>query len=290
VRSNAPAIERLALERHGTAGDAPPACAIAITLRDVDIPGPDEVSWHIGEGTIQLSARGLSARVDLERGAASVDVNESFMLQRAVFQRCVLEGIPYTLLTHRDRHPVHASAIRSGNTALLLRGPSGVGKSTLAYEAHRQGLAVLSDDVCRVQLRAEPSVWGDTPRPIVRLLDDARRRFPELAEVPAVWMSGGGIVKLEVPLSDAHRPFVRAARVCLLRRGTGATVRITPASAEEIHDDLMNAPESQLDLHPTQRAQVARFLSAAGGWHMELSSDPADAVRYLRELLAEVRG
>lgn len=287
VRSNTPGIEHLARERHGAHAGTAHACTVEITLVDGPIAGPDEVRWQIGDDTLQLAASGLRAHVDLLVGAATVHVNEAFVRQRGMFQRCVLEGVPFTLLTRRDRHPVHASAVRAGDAALLLRGSSGVGKSTLAYTAHRAGMAVLSDDVCRVQLRPGPRIWGDTPRPMVHLLDDARTRFPELAGVEPAWMSGGGIFKLEVPLDGAHPPHVSTARVCLLRRAPGIAPRRRIAPPQEIRADLMDAPEARLDLFPEQRALVADYLSGRGGWVLEIGEDPAAAIPHLSAMLEE---
>ena len=43
------------------------------------------------------------------------------------------------LVARQDRQPVHAAMVAGGSAALLLAGPTGVGKSTLAYAAHRAG-------------------------------------------------------------------------------------------------------------------------------------------------------
>ncbi len=280
-------------------GDAAAECLLSVTLRDDQMPGPTDVAWTFRTPSdAEVVANGLRAVVDLRKGSARVEITASFLARLGTFRRCVLEGIPFALLTRRDRHPVHASAIRDGDATLLLHGLSGVGKSTLVYVAHRAGLMVLADDACRVQLVPELRVWGDTPVPRVHLLEEARNDFPELRDCEAAWTSAGGVQKLEVeiPLS-AVLPYARRALVCLLSRdpdagdgggSSGVSRRI--ASPRELRDSLLLSPGSALDLNPDARDAVATALAADGGWHLALSSDPREAIPHLRAMLQSVVG
>src|SRR5947207_3407127 len=130
------------------------------------------------------------------------------------------------------------AAIARGGVALLLAGPPGTGKSTLAYQAHRRGLRVLSDDAVYVQLDPELRVWGLPGR--VRLLTTAVTHFPELAGRSPTFLANGNeklVVQCpgEWPAAPAPAPVATRARVCLLERtGGSTTVSKAPASSSEV--------------------------------------------------------
>jgi hypothetical protein len=67
------------------------------------------------------------------------------------------------LLQQRGRIVLHASAVEVGNRAMLFCGASGDGKSTLAAGLSKAGHALLSDDLCAIELRAAgpPAVHPD---------------------------------------------------------------------------------------------------------------------------------
>lgn len=298
VESNSSAVTSAAMARYAAASlsgsIAAAPCSLRVSVRrDTEPHGnsPD-VRWHFQDRDRALvTGPGLAAAIDLAAGRAVVDVDEAFLRNRALFQRAVLEGIPFTLISRKDRHPVHAAVLRAGKAALLLHGPSGVGKSTLAYVAHRAGIDVLADDASRVQLEPEVRLWGDGTSPRVHLLEHARHDFAELRGQEPDWLSGSGVPKLSVQLlppgGAARSPFASLVRVCLLARHRGI-VALRAATSGEIRDALLRAPEAALDLAPDRRARVASALAAPGGWHLTLSDHPSDAVPHLRAMLAQI--
>jgi len=79
---------------------------------------------------------------------------------------------------------VHASAVSSGNDAILLTAPSGGGKSTFAAMLMNQGYQVLSDDfspICLMQGRVYPFPEGISIKN--RSLQLLRPFFPSLGEI-----------------------------------------------------------------------------------------------------------
>lgn len=237
-----------------------------------------------------VSGPGLSAAIHLAAGTAVAVADEAFVEDASAFMRTVLEAIAFTLLTRRDRHPVHAATLCVGDAALLLHGPSGVGKSTLSYLAYRAGIGVLAEDATRIQLQPALRVWGDGTVPRIHLLEHARETFGELCAYRAERMSNDGVRKLAVELAPpaAQCPtFARSARVCLLARQDGA-VSLRLAAPGEIRDALVFSKEAVFDLAPVQRERVATALAAPGGWHLTLSRRAEDALPHLRSMLAEI--
>ncbi|HEU0299242.1 MAG TPA: hypothetical protein VFR37_07310, partial [Longimicrobium sp.] len=123
---------------------------IRITLQaGKDVGG--QMGMRIREpGRLAVRAPGVSARADVRRRVAVARVAPE-ILQDAVQLRGGMEMLALWLLTGLDREPLHAAGVVRGRTALLLAGPSGVGKSTLAYAALRSGLRVLSEDTVFLQ-------------------------------------------------------------------------------------------------------------------------------------------
>ena len=135
-----------------------------------------------------LSSSGCHGYADSMLGEAVAEVGEGLVDDREHLRCGVLEALALFMLARRDRDPLHAAAVMRGGTALLLAGPSGVGKSTLVYAAARAGLQVLSEDAVYLQL--DPfRVWG-MPR-FVHLTPASVRFFPELEGIRPKLLANG---------------------------------------------------------------------------------------------------
>jgi len=232
---------------------------------------------------IVVTTRGSVALSDPLSRQSTAHVTTSLVADSAHFRREMLDAITLGLVAHFDRHPVHAAAIVRDGRVVLLAGPSGTGKSTLAYLAHSAGITVLSDDHVWVQTDPLLRIWSEPAT--ARLTLDALAHFPELnaagRQVPA-----GPDGKVVVDLATTGSPSWRAAdtvAVCLLERGNRT------ALARESHESLATALASQLapgfDRFPDRAGQVIRALTAGGGWRLTLSNDPGEALPCLREML-----
>jgi hypothetical protein len=249
--------------------DAPP-----LTVQVMIVPWPDHGStsppiraFALDATRLVLHSPGSIAAIDPERREAVAFASAAFAADRIAFARHLLEAMTLALLTHHDRHPLHASAITKGARAVLLTGPSGTGKSTLAHVAHAAGLNVLSEDTVWIQQHPEFQVWG-LPR--------------------AVYLrDGAGPDKLAVPLTGTAAAAICSAptaRVCLLERGHHSA-RMERLDADAIGRALSQDVAAGFDRYPERHLAVVRRLAAPGGWKLQLTDDATAALPFLRQML-----
>ena len=226
---------------------------------------------------------GSVAESDPERRLAVVRASAALVADRARFRSEMLEAVVLAMLSCYDRHPVHAAAVAHRGRALLLAASSGTGKSTLAYACHAAGLDLLGDDHVRVQLEPSMRVWGWPAR--VRLLaETAERLGVPHSTGQALDPKGKAVVDARAGMS-ASRLVADDATVCVLSRD-GGPLALEPLSPA----DAARALEEQLapgfDRFPARWPSVVRALTGRGGWRLNLSRDPLEAVPVVRDLLA----
>lgn len=252
-----------------------------------DLPGaPADIRVGFrGEQCMLLRAPGVRAFADIGRRAAAARITTGMLKQqRAHFRYAVLEAMTLFIVTAQDRQPVHAAAVVRGGTALLLAGPSGVGKSTLTYAAQRAGLGVLSEDCVFLQEAPVPRAWG-LPG-FVHLHPDAVRWFPELQGVSARIRNNGDL-KLAVR-SPGVAVGVERAGICLLARGPRPGLE--RLGAAEVERAFVEKLEEGFDRFADSIAPRVRRLAEHGGWRLTLPPSPLDAVPELMRMLDALDG
>ena len=270
--------------------DPAPTCRVRVFVEDGE-EGPATRStprYRMPEpGRLVLATEGSVGVAETDRHEAYAFVTTALVADDMRFRYGVVEALTLMLVTSTDRHPVHAASVVSDGTALLLAGPSGVGKSTLAYAASRAGLDVRGDEAAYVQRRPELRIWGMAGR--VRLSPAAAAHFPELREVvPAPSVNGKLKVVTDIQVGDASLSPVERGAVCLLTRGSGPP-ELQRLGPPEVFDALTSGVESGFDLDMEAGREVAELLARNGGWRLCLSKDPCDAVPLLEEVFAGLR-
>lgn len=268
----APAHVRVRLMRHQAGGDGPGA---EVCYR---MPEPDRLVVTT-PGSVGIS--------DMGTGEVTAYVTAELVADESHFRHAFLSALTLAAVTVHDRIPIHAAAVARGDHALLLHGPSGVGKSSLVLAAAQQGLGVLSEDVVYAQLRDGPRIWGMPGA--VHLTPDALRFFPPIAPLRQV-VRTAGIMKLAVaPEPRLGEPplFAHKAGICLLERSEGSPV-LGPGSVDEVRRLLTGARESGFDRYAAAAGRAADFVGAAGVWRLRIGSDPHAAAALLADLLARM--
>ena len=123
------------------------------------------------------------ASCDLERSIAACWVSSSVAQRRACLRYHYLEAIVHTLLSYRDLTPIHASCVAANGRGVLLAGPPGSGKSSLAFACAMAGLTFVSDDVSYLLRNGDDRTVLGRPQ-YIRLQPHARALFSELATYP----------------------------------------------------------------------------------------------------------
>lgn len=136
--------------------------------------------FHIACGEASFAVADLRLRRAV--GFVSMDLAQDTSFLRNAFIECLF----YMLATHHFCTPVHSAVVAKQGRGVLLCGPSGSGKSSLAYACVKAGLQIVTDDVvhlCLDFVSTTPLLWGHPWH--IRLLPDSTELFPELKGLPA---------------------------------------------------------------------------------------------------------
>lgn len=265
--------------------DSTPVCRVRLFVEEGEEPSErPAVRYLLPEPNRLIFSTGKSVGVaEVDRGEAYAFVTTGFVARDTYFRYGVIEALTLKLVIGTGRHPVHAATVVRNGRALLLAGPSGVGKSTLAYAASRAGLEVRGDEAAYVQRDPALRVWGMPGT--LRLSTLGALHFPELSEVPPiVSLNGKQKVVVDLDIEDDVLSPVEEAAVCILSKGhdTALLERLKPSV---VFDFLTSRVESGFDINPAEGKRVAQQLAGNGGWRVKLSDDPFDAVPLIEEML-----
>ncbi len=268
---------------------------VRLVVHDGDEGDPREAHtyWRMPDRhRLLIHTPGSVALVDRERLEAIAYVTPALLANRAQTEYSLVSCLTFPLVETCDRSPVHAAAIARDGVAVLLAAPPGTGKSTLAYEAHREGWAVLSDDVTEIQTEPTFRIWGTSPGSVC-LTPEAAARFRELAgRAPKLVANGSEKVVVRLPAEQADRAFssptASQVTVCLLQRN-GERASLTPVSPAEVQTFLGDGLGIARVMYGARLDQALARVAAGGGWRLSLSDDPRDALPLLHEALAALQ-
>jgi hypothetical protein len=196
-----------------------------LTIRVLVQPGsqlsPQPVHRVQGHLYSVIASRENYAVVDLDALFAYAWVTERTIADHSWFRWFYLDAMAGTMLAQRHVVPMHSACVERNGIGVLLWGPSGMGKSTLAYACARAGWTFIADDSTILpQNRCDCVVTGKPHQ--ARFREDAPRLFPEF-DGYATRARPTGKLSIEVPMKAL--PGIRSAvrsevkRMVFLDRG-----------------------------------------------------------------------
>lgn len=224
---------------------------------------------------LEIEGRGSRAGANDQSGYAVAFVGPDLLTRPAEFEEDMLRALTLFLVTARNRIPVHGAALRRGAAGLVLTGPAGVGKSTLAHTAYQAGIDVLADDAVYVELGATPRVWGEATH--------VRFRPPTHGPTPA----GAGERRQVAVDRGGDPPFVTHAGLCFLTRG--ATTDWQSIGPSEAVDILSSQAEPGFDRFRRELLAAAEVLTGRGAWRLTLGGTPEEAMPFIARMLRTSR-
>jgi len=255
------------LFRHATVVDAAPDCTLQVVATPIDLPAtePDVETAELAQWrTAADDVVWLRAVGDLRARGTPTElvVGGPGEFPTRTYRFVVLVGLARLLADH-GRHLLHGAAFLVDGRAVVVLGGTGMGKSTLAYAAHRAGLGVIADDAVIVHLddgtvriaglarpisvsaEVDPDLVGGRPVP-----DDLRSRI----ELPPDTLTGGSHRAGALVVLDGPGPAGAALAPIAGVEALHAVIRVDPTLADAQHRPRLFAIAGALGRLPTWRA------------------------------------
>ena len=213
-----------------------PYCSLRIVVGDGEAPALQPVYRASGRLLSLAADARHTLTADMDAGEAVLWTTHVAMEDAARFTRWWIAGPVLQMLSHRALTPVHAACVAHEGRGLLLCGPTGAGKSVLAWAAAKAGMAFVSDDVSYL-VRGEPGRVLGRPE-LLRLKPSAVDLIPELERLQAVRDDTPGEQVYELDperhLGLATAAECRVAGIVMLERQFSGPVEVAPAAADEV--------------------------------------------------------
>ncbi len=194
------------------------------------------------------------------------------------FRSCFLEAVVYAGLAQLHLAPLHAACVARNGRGVLLCGPAGAGKSTLAYACIRRGWTYLADESpLLVRNREDRLVLGKPTS--LKLAPEAARLFPELSR----WGVDGERAIL-VPTAGFATAFAVPADFVVFLERAGGTPHLAPvAPSVALALLLAEIPFFGAEVYAEQKRSLERLV-APGAWRLRYAH-PEEAIGLLEELV-----
>ena len=271
-------------------GPAQPASSADVTLRlwvhDVESQALPEPGFRAAGALVyRTAAHHSTLMADQERGIAWGYLSPSVIARPAYFSYHFLEFAFYVMLPSPRVDAYSRLSMRETGRALLIRAPSGGGKTTLVYAALRRGFQALAEDV--VWIDAARQVWRGLPWRF-RLPPDTQRFFPELGAYDPV-LEINGVPRMEIEVvrewPGSAVVFAQPGPIVLLRRRPGRCSRLTSldaAAAKALWFEAWSGSETDV-------ASYHRYVNGLlrhGAYRLDFGEDLDQALDLLEPLLA----
>jgi hypothetical protein len=233
----------------------------------------------------QTAGRGATLVIDRAAGAAFGYFSPAALADPPFFRWHFLDLALFFFLEERGFLGLHGAALARDGRGLLLRAPSGQGKSTLTYAAARRRFQAVAEDVVWIAPDAG-ALWG-MPWAF-HLLPDAVHLFPELDGRALVRQLNGEekiAVDLESLRPGSTAPSAAPAGVILLRRRPGGRSRLENVSPASVWEEWLAGGASRESEVPGYEERARALLAGRPVHRLELGDDLEEALDLLEGLL-----
>ncbi len=181
---------------------------------------------------------------------------------------------------------IHAAAVVKNNTCLLLCGPSGTGKSTLAYACLRRGYKLLAEDVVQANVSGKSlKLWGMPWKS--HLLAESLPFFPELNGKSEKLLVNG---KWKVPLNlvETYPEFLvtnaENGRLIFLKKSQpGIPAALTVLSPSEARANFEAIWSWESGWQPVYEQRLEALLMP-GAFCLQLGRTPDESIQALEQI------
>jgi hypothetical protein len=219
---------------------------------------------------------------DATRRLAACWISRGALARPEWFRSCLLEAVVFAGLTQLHLTPLHAACVARNGRGILLCGPAGAGKSTLAYACVRQGWTYLADESPLLVRDREDRLVVGKPGSL-KLALEAARLFPELSDRTPEPDGGNGQPAILVSTAGFETAFsVEADLVVLLERADEAAQLSPVEPGAALAQLLAEIPFFGEEVYAEQKRSLERLL-ASGAWRLRYRS-PDEAVQQLHKL------
>lgn len=294
METNAPLLLEWAAAVFGHWGEPSPEAGNDLRLRLMvhdlpeTLPETPVPILRVQEGVFVVTAGQSFGLSDRPAGTGFAFLTPALLERPAQAQSWFMESLGLYLVCGRRTATLHAAGVAWKGRGILLTGPDGAGKTTLAYACLRAGFQLLTEDMAY----AEPSVdgvrvWGDSRT--LNLLPDAVRFFPELKSAPYVTQLNGE-TKLRVSVRET-RPGAALTQmpvwgVCTLARSCEPETRLLPVDPTYLRYSLTHFKgDPPIDTTAMDAAVDALLTTRLA--HCEVGSDLNHAVAMLKQWLEQ---
>jgi hypothetical protein len=254
---------------------------------DDDAPPRPPLLRVDGPRIYQTTGRGATLVIDRAAGVAFGYFSPATLADPAFFRWHFLDLALFFFLEEHGHLGLHGAALARAGRGLLLRAPSGQGKSTLTYAAARRRFQAVAEDIVWIAPDAA-RLWG-MPWAF-HLLPDAAQLFPELAgRAPARQLNGEEkiAVDLEALRPGSTAPSAEPAGVILLHRRPGGHSRLAPVDPAAAWEDWLAGGASRESDVPGYEPRARAFLAGRPIHRLEMGDDLEAALDLLESLLPE---
>jgi hypothetical protein len=167
----------------GPVAGIPDAFVRTVNELPAHLPGADRAGMHAEARPGQLLQRVPGIASFLARDGATIDVAPEPGADSSAVDLFLNGAVRAALIHQRGELPLHAATLLppSGNRAVAICGPSGIGKSTLAAELSRRGWLLIADDTTRVTFDGDRAIaWHG--RGTIKLWRDACQNLGQSTE------------------------------------------------------------------------------------------------------------